>query len=143
MKGQNLRFGISTGTPAVTKYIAAALSFDLSVDVDTEDSSTKDSTGGWKEFEANLKGWSGSGQAVYVNDATDTAALQADGIFDMLGTTVKAVFDLTKGEKNRVLDDGGYEGNVIITSWKVSAANGSRVTIDFSFQGTGALTKQA
>lgn len=142
MKGQNLRLGIKSGTsPATTKYIAAALSFDLDVQVDTEESSNKDITGGYKTYEAGLIGWSGSGQANYVNDAKDTAAMQADDMFGLLGKEVSVVFDITKGNKNRTIDTGKYTGKAILTGWKVSAQNGSKVNYDFNFQGTGELTK--
>lgn len=139
MKGQNLRFGIKQG--GAVKYIAAALSFDLDIQVDTEETSNKDITGGYKAYEAGLIGWSGSGQANYVNNAEDTAALQADDMFALLGQTLEVVFDMTKGEKNRTLEAGKYTGKAILTGWKISAENGTKINYDFTFQGTEALTK--
>lgn len=142
MKGQNLRLGIKQGSSSTTtKYIAAALSFDLDVQVDTEESSNKDVTGGYKSYEAGLISWSGSGQANYVNDTNDKTAMQADDMFGLLGQEVSVVFDITKGDKNRTIDTGKYTGKAILTGWKVSAQNGSKVNYDFNFQGTGALTK--
>ena len=141
MKGQNLRLGIKSGTsPATTRYIAAALSFDLDVQVDTEESSNKDITGGYKTYEAGLIGWSGSGQANYVNDTNDKTAMQADDMFLQVGKKVSVTFDITEGEKNRSAQTSGkYTGEAIITGWKVSAQNGSNVNYDFTFQGTGPL----
>lgn len=138
MKGQNLRFGIKQG--AATKYIAAALSFDLDIQVDTEESSNKDITGGYKSYEAGLISWSGSGQANYVNDTNDKTAMQADDMFLQVGKKVSVTFDITEGEKNRSAQTSGkYTGEAIITGWKVSAQNGSNVNYDFTFQGTGPL----
>lgn len=137
MKGQNLRFAILAN--GQRKYIAAALSFDLDVQVDTEESSNKDVTGGYKTYEAGLIGWSGSGQANYVNDEGDTEAMQADDMFMQVGKRVSVTFDMTTGEKNRDNQRGKYHGYAIITGWKVSAQNGSKVNYDFSFQGSGPL----
>lgn len=139
MKGQNLRFGIKQS--GAVKYIAAALFFDLDIQVDTEETSNKDITGGYKAYEAGLIGWSGSGQVNYVNDAEDTAAMQADDMFALLGQKLEVVFDMTKGEKNRTLDAGKYTSKAILTGWKISAENGTKINYDFTFQGTEALTK--
>ena len=142
MKGQNLRIGIveGTGSSATTKYIAGALNFDLSVDCDVQDSSTKDSTGGFKENEPGLIGWSGSGSARLVEDATAFAGWD---ILDLVGKEVVVTFDQTEGTKNRELEVAKKTGKAIINSWKVSAQNGETVNVDFSFTGNGALEDAA
>lgn len=140
MRGQNLRLALKDNSVgAVKKYIAGAVSFDLDFQSDTEDTSTKDVTGSFKQFEATLKSWSGSGQCRLAKDAQDTAAVQGWDIFDLVGETLEASFDETSGNLNRETVTPRKKGNVIITGWKVSAQNGSVVNVDFSFQGTGPL----
>jgi len=143
MKGQNLRLAIKADGDQAKKYIAGALTFDLQIDADTEESSTKDSTGGWKEYEAGLKGFSGSGQCQLVPDADKLVNAYAGwDIANLIGQTVEASFDDTEGSMNRSQVRPRKKGNVIITSWKISAQNGQTINADFSFQGTGALADE-
>lgn len=139
-KGQNLRFAVEQDGERM--YIASAQSFDLNVQCDTEEDTSKDSDSGWKEYEATLKSWSGSGTADYILDTADEGVMNADDIMDALGKTLPVFFDITGGEKNRTLQKGKYTGDAIITEWKISSQNATKVTVDFSFQGTGKLGKQ-
>lgn len=137
MKGQNLRLALVIEN--IKKYIAGALTFDLTYQCDTSEATTKDSTGGFKEYEAGLKGWSGSGQCKLTLDAAEVAALKGFEIFDLVGKKVNATFDEVNGDKNRSEIVSHLNGDAIITEWKLGAQNGEDVNIDFSFQGTGEL----
>lgn len=67
IKGQNLR--VMVGNPA--KCVAAAVSCQVHLVLQLEDTSTKDSTGGWQEQEPVGKSWDGT-----------VDALVTDGIYD-------------------------------------------------------------
>lgn len=136
-QGQNLRF--ATIVDSVKKYIAGAMSFDLSIDADINDASTKDVTSGWKQNQAGLKGWSGSGQCRLTLDAQDIAAIKGWDLSDMVGNELDVTFDETDGEMNRETVRTRKYGKCILTSWKISAPNQDNATVDFSFTGNGPL----
>lgn len=137
MKGQNLRIAILVG--GVEKYIAGALTFDLNIQTETLDASTKDSTDGWAEKEPGEKSWNGSGQARLVVDAAEVAALKGWEISDMIGKTVKVSFNESDGDKNRETVIKRKVGNALLTSWKITSGNKENINCDFSFEGTGEL----
>lgn len=137
IKGQNLRLGFEVENEL--KYIAGALTFDLSIEVDTEESTTKDSTANFKEYEAVMKGWSGSGQCRLAKDAEDLTGIQGWDISDLVGQTLHAEFNEVQGDQNRETSVRRKEGDIIITSWKIASSNKEAVNVDFSFQGTGEL----
>lgn len=137
-QGQNIRLGFRDDAGEL-KYIAGALTFDLSIEVDTEESTTKDSTNGFKEYEPGLVGWSGSGQARLTQDAEDLTGIQGWDISDLVGKTLHAEFNETDGQMNRETVIKRKYGDVIITSWKITASNKETVNVDYAFQGTGEL----
>lgn len=138
IKGQNLRLGFKDKNE-VLKYIAGALTFDLSIEVETEDSTNKDSTGDWKEVEAGSKSWSGSGQCDLLDDAEDLGAIQGWDLADLVGEKLEASFNEVEGAKNRETTTQRKYGRVLITSWKITSANKEGVKADFAFTGDGPL----
>lgn len=137
IKGQNLRIFVGG------KCIAAATSCTLHLAAQTEDASTKDSTGDWSEQEAVGKSWDISTDALVT--LTDPASAQGKTTVDilgMIGTTVAVVFDQTNGTNNRTGMNSTIKnsGNAIVTDVSITAANRQNSTFTVQFTGTGALS---
>lgn len=140
IKGQNLRFSVKID--GVKTYFAASTNAQLHVAADLEDSSTKDSTGDWREQECTGRSWDGSVDVNVIEDALDNA-LQALQVPTLVGQTVDVELDITSGLQNRVLSKGLYAGKAIINDWSLTAGNRAQSTASVQFQGTGPLTKVA
>ena len=138
IKGQNIRFAVTVkGTKT---YLAASTNCQLHIAADLEDSSTKDSTGMWKEQESVALSWDGSVDVNVIDDAVDNA-LKALEIPTLIGQEVDVELDITGGEQNRVLSKGLYKGKAIINDWSLTAQNKAQSTASVQFQGNGPLTK--
>ena len=138
IKGQNIRFAVTVkGTKT---YLAASTNCQLHIAADLEDSSTKDSTGMWKEQESVALSWDGSVDVNVIDDALDNA-LKALDIPTLIGQEVDVELDITGGEQNRVLSKGLYKGKAIINDWSLTAQNKAQSTASVQFQGNGPLTK--
>ena len=138
IKGQNIRFAVTVkGTKT---YLAASTNCQLHIAADLEDSSTKDSTGMWKEQESVALSWDGSVDVNVIDDAVDNA-LKALDIPTLIGQEVDVELDITGGEQNRVLSKGLYKGKAIINDWSLTAQNKAQSTASVQFQGNGPLTK--
>ena len=138
IKGQNIRFAVTVkGTKT---YLAASTNCQLHIAADLEDSSTKDSTGMWKEQESVALSWDGSVDVNVIDDAVDSA-LKALDIPTLIGQEVDVELDITGGEQNRVLSKGLYKGKAIINDWSLTAQNKAQSTASVQFQGNGPLTK--
>lgn len=138
VKGQNIRFAVTVkGTKT---YLAASTNCQLHIAAELEDSSTKDSTGMWKEQESVALSWDGSVDVNVIDDAVDNA-LKALDIPTLIGQEVDVELDITGGEQNRVLSKGLYKGKAIINDWSLTAQNKAQSTASVQFQGNGPLTK--
>ena len=138
IKGQNIRFAVTVkGTKT---YLAASTNCQLHIAADLEDSSTKDSTGMWKEQESVALSWDGSVDVNVIDDAVDNA-LKALDIPTLIGQEVDVELDITGGEQNRVLSKGLYKGKAFTNDWSLTAQNKAQSTATVQFQGNGPLTK--
>ena len=138
IKGQNLRFSVLV--KEVKTYFAASTNAQLHIAADLEDSSTKDSTGMWKEQECVGMSWDGSVDVNVIDDALDNA-LKALDVPSLVGQEVDVELDITGGEQNRVLSKGLYKGKAFINDWSLTAQNKAQSTASVQFQGNGPLTK--
>lgn len=131
------------------KSIAFATSHKLSINVETVETSSKDSGGKWVSKAARKISWNCNTENLYSNDGE---GVSFDQLYDMLVAReeVEAVFSLknetadsvpTSGWTNP--DTGTYSGKVIITALEANAPNGDNATFTASFEGVGALTKTA
>lgn len=140
IKGQNLRITIGG------KYIAFATSCTLHVAADIEESSTKDSTGGWQEQEITGMNWDISCDAMYSVDE-DASGVNGVDALDLIlaGQPVEVEFEKTSGEQNRVKDTKAatYKGTAIVNDISIQAQNQQNTTYTLQAQGTGALSKVA
>lgn len=132
------------------KSIAFATSHKLSINVETVETSSKDTGGKWASKAARKISWNCSTENLYSNDGE---GMTFDQLFDKLVAReeIQAVFCLEKdhaSKADQVPDDGWipsttgtYSGKVIITALEANAPNGDNATFTASFEGVGALTK--
>lgn len=99
--------------------------FNWSVDTDSEDAeATTFESGGWKEFQQVLKGWSGSAEAYWGDEK----------FFDMLGEIVVVKLFTDAGASQRCV-----EGFAIINGDGIESATDQLVQESIDFTGVGPL----
>lgn len=149
-KGKNLMVKVG-GT-----IYGFATSCDLTVDVDTKEISSgsyKHSTaaGQWKEYDTERVGWSVNSEHLAAVGLTDevalfktmTAGLPVAISFEEVKSKTPATSGKLAGETGEVVAETsrkGFEGQAIITSFKLSASNDGDATYSITLQGTGSLT---
>ena len=131
------------------KSIAFATSHKLSINVETVETSSKDSGGKWVSKAARKISWNCTTENLYSNDGE---GVSFDQLYDMLVAReeVDAVFSLKKETADSVptsgwtnSETGTYSGKVIITALEANAPNGDNATFTASFEGVGELKKTA
>lgn len=132
------------------KSIAFATSHKLSINVETVETSSKDSGGKWTTKSAKKMSWNVTTENLYSNDGE---GLEYSELHDLLiaREPIDVVFGLEKDtatKADEVPTDGWvaattgvYKGKVIITALEINAPNGDNATFTATFEGTGALTK--
>ena len=133
-KGQNLRVFVDGSC------VAAEQSCTFHVGTATEETSSKDSTGNWKEEEVTQLNWDVQCDALVV--ATDEGGKGLVDMIGLIGQTVALKFQETNGAQNRVEASSGISksGNAIVADVSVSSQNKANVTYSVKFNGVGALT---
>ena len=140
IKGQNLRVMVGS------KCIAMATSCTFHVSAQLEDSSSKDSTGGWQEQEVTGLSWDASTDSLVT--LTDISG-RTDGELpqDLLSliinkTPVTLTFDQTNGTNNRTGTNSAIKksGQAYVTDVSITAQNRQNSTISVQFTGTGPLS---
>ena len=115
--------------------IAKDMSSELSVENSNRETTSKTS-GGWKSFIAGIKGWTLSGEALYVADDYAGIGKTPSDIFALLeaGTVVVAKIATLN------VVEGYFEGSIIMNTMNVTSGNaGENVSYSFGAQGTGTL----
>lgn len=133
-KGQNLRVFVDGAC------VAAEQSCTFHVGTATEETSSKDSTGNWKEEEVTQLNWDVQCDSLVV--ATDEGGKGLVDMLGLIGQTVALKFQETNGAQNRVEASSGISksGNAIVADVSVSSQNKANVTYSVKFNGVGALT---
>lgn len=133
-KGQNLRMFVDGSC------VAAEQSCTFHVGTATEETSSKDSTGNWKEEEVTQLNWDVQCDSLVV--ATDEGGKGLVDMLGLIGQTVALKFQETNGAQNRVEASSGISksGNAIVADVSVSSQNKANVTYSVKFNGVGALT---
>ena len=138
--GSNLRILIDG------KGVAAAKDCTFHVAVQTEDATTKDSTGAWTEDEVTTKSWDVSGNALVVFEA-DTAEVAEDFLDNICDSNelLEIEFTETNGEKNRVKVTQSpviyRKGKALLNDFSLQAASGQKPTFSYQLKGQGPLSK--
>ena len=133
-KGQNLRVFVDGSC------VAAEQSCTFHVGTATEETSSKDSTGNWKEEEVTQLNWDVQCDSLVV--ATDEGGKGLVDMLGLIGQTVALKFQETNGAQNRVEASSGISksGNAIVADVSVSSQNKANVTYSVKFNGVGALS---
>ena len=133
-KGQNLRVFVDGSC------VAAEQSCTFHVGTATEETSSKDSTGNWKEEEVTQLNWDVQCDALVV--ATDEGGKGLVDMIGLIGQTVALKFQETNGAQNRVEASSGISksGNAIVADVSVNSQNKANVTYSVKFNGVGALS---
>ena len=138
IKGQNLRVMVGD------KCIAMATSCQFHIAAETQDSSTKDSTGDWQENEVVGLSWDASTESlVTLTDNGTNGELPAD-IFSLIinKTKVTLTFDQTDGTNNRTGQNSTIKrsGQAYVQDVNLTAQNRQNSTLSVKFIGAGALS---
>ena len=133
-KGQNLRMFVDGSC------VAAEQSCTFHVGTATEETSSKDSTGNWKEEEVTQLNWDVQCDSLVV--ATDEGGKGLVDMLGLIGQIVALKFQETNGAQNRVEASSGISksGNAIVADVSVSSQNKANVTYSVKFNGVGALS---
>ena len=133
-KGQNLRMFVDGSC------VAAEQSCTFHVGTATEETSSKDSTGNWKEEEVTQLNCDVQCDSLVV--ATDEGGKGLVDMLGLIGQTVALKFQETNGAQNRVEASSGISksGNAIVADVSVSSQNKANVTYSVKFNGVGALS---
>lgn len=116
--------------------VAYCTNASLSLNTDTIDTTTKDSSG-WAEYMGGMNSWEISGDAYYTN-ASGTNDRSAAYVLSAM--TTKSV--VTVGMYNSPYQSGDlyWQGSGIFTSLEVNGGVDDAANFSFSIKGTGALT---
>ena len=115
--------------------VAKDTSTELSIENSSRETTSK-INGGWKSFISGSKGFSISGEALYLSAVYEGLGKTPEDLYNLLteGTIVTAKLATPKAT------DGYFQGDILINSMSVSSGNsGDNVSYSFSGQGTGKL----
>ena len=115
--------------------VAKDTSSELSIEHSTRETTVKLS-GEWKSFTKGIKGFSISGEALYVSDTYSETGKKPSDVYAYLVSGEEVTFKLITPD----MLDGYWTGKCIINSMSVSSGNsGENVTYSYGAQGTGEL----
>ena len=138
IKGQNLRVMVGG------KCIAMATSCQFHIAAETQDSSTKDSTGDWQENEVVGLSWDAQTDSLVtlVDNGTNGELPQSLLSLIINKTKVTLTFDETAGTNNRTGQNSAIKrsGEAYLTDYSLTAPNRQNSTLTCRFVGAGALS---
>ena len=131
VKGQNLRIFLGNGD---SKPIAAALSCELSLQMNVKQYSTKDDETDFANNQVVSLTWSMKAQNV-VTDVAYVEALGADDLMGMIGTSVHVQMATTSGDQNREQGRILLAGDAILSDVQITAENRKRGLCEITLTG--------
>ena len=141
-KGQFVRLVVmDTSTPAV---IAAAKELSLHLSLTLEDSTTKDTTGDWQVQEPTAINYDISTNALVESNETITSSVDGYELSDLMalyeaGQQFGWEIANTSGDNNRTIGTVIAQGNALLTTLTINAANRQAATYTAQFTGYGPL----
>ena len=144
-KGQYIRLLVSLATNPST-VVAAAKQMALHGSAQTEDSSTKDTTGNALEYEVTGQSYdiTGSGLVLTPNDTLLTGAV---GLNDFESWLQDQVLNwkicVMEGTNNRTVVETIASGQGKLTNLQIQAQNKQNATYNYTINGYGAITPGA
>ena len=130
------------------KALALATSCKLGLSAETIDTQSKDS-GIWTEKDIKKLSWNASSENVFSADADANSYDKLFALFIAHKPVTLKVGIVGNPDVNEMpaagwtLANGAYTGKAVITSLEANAPDGDKATFSISFEGTGALTKEA
>lgn len=116
--------------------IAKDTSTELSIENSSRETTSKTS-GGWKSFIAGMKGFTMSGEALYISDDYAGIGKTPSDIFNLLNSGAIVTAKIATAN----VAQGYFEGDILFNTMSVSSGNsGDNVTYSWGAQGTGVLT---
>ncbi len=138
IKGQNLRVMVGG------KCIAKATSAQFHIAAETQDSSTKDSTGDWAENEVVSLSWDAQTDSLVtlVDDGVNGELPQSLLSLIINKTKVTLTFDETAGTNNRIGQNSAIKrsGEAYLVDYSLTAPNRQNSQLTCRFVGAGALS---
>lgn len=142
-KGQYIRLLLSTSANP-TKVIAAAKEMSLHLSAQTEDSSTKDTTGDWLEYEVTGQSYDISFSALVLTPDDTLGGATANTLNDMLnGVTDNVLYwkiCVMSGTNNRTAGAEICSGTAKLTQLQISAQNKQNATYSGTLTGYDAIS---
>ena len=145
-RGQYVRLLVGN---ASGQYIAAAKNLSITITANLEESSTKDTTGDWVEYDLTGISYTINTTAVILTD--DDELGYNDG--KEKGFTLASAFDAVEvgnalpwkiaevnGENNRTIVSNMLNGNAFVTNVEATAQNRQDATYQMTLQGDGEIT---
>mgnify|MGYP002671390380 FL=1 len=123
------------------KALASATNHTLSISAAVMEASSKDS-GKWGDNEAGRMEWEMGTENLFVQLDFDTlfkAMVAGEKLIVAFEIASNANNDEGKPADGWTIGDGGYEGEVLITSLNANAPNGENATYSATFKGCGPL----
>lgn len=132
IKGQNLRIFVNGFC------VAEAVQCQIQIQGNTEDSSTKDTTGDFSQTSVVAKSWSVSVSTIDASPNYIKSLLSV--ILDKQPVTLK--WDQTTGAMNRNAMNKSFArtGAALLTDFTLETPNRQNATINIQFTGTGPIT---
>lgn len=145
-RGQYIRLLLST-TANPSTVIAAAKQMSLHLSAQTEESSTKDTTGDAQEFEVVGQSYeiTGSGLVLTSDDELLTGGVGLDSFEEWIATPANVDTVLywkicnMEGDNQREVESTIASGQCKITNLQISAQNKTNATYNFTLAGYGAI----
>lgn len=145
-KGQFIRLFLSTAANP-TKVIAAAKEMSLHLSAQTEDSSTKDTTGEWLEYEVTGQSYDISFNALVLTPDDALGGNTANTLNDMLNNVSDNLLYwkicVVDGTNNRTVDTEIFSGTAKLTQLQISAQNKQNTTYSGTLTGFDTITVAA
>ena len=131
IKGQNFRFLQNGAIPEATNC-------SITMQGNTEDTSTKDTEGMFTQETIVSTSWSGQVDTYQ----SDTSALRAIITMFIAAQPVAVGWDQTGGAQNRVAQNANFKrsGQALLNDFTMNFNDRETVALSLQFQGTGALS---
>ena len=141
-KGQYIRLFLSSSANP-SHVIAAAKDMQLHLAAQTEDSSTKDVTADWLEYDVVGQSYDITGSALILTDDDALGGNSAVTLDDMLGfigdNELYWKICIVNGTNNRTVDDPICSGKCKLTSLQMNGQNKTNASYSYTLNGYGAI----
>lgn len=142
-RGQYIRLFLSTSANP-TKVVAAAKEMSLHLSAQTEDSSTKDTTGDWLEYEVTGQSYDISFNALVLSPDDTLGGATANTLNDFETNLKDDVLywkiATVDGTNNRTAVQTLFSGTAKLTQLQINAQNKQNATYSGTLNGYGAIT---